>query len=74
MATPLRAIADMVYLNRAVTWRGDGTDYLLESLRIEEQDLRDLSFDRCAEITEAFRNQRVKAFLQGMRKEFSHDR
>lgn len=74
VATPLRAIADMVYLNRAVTWRGDGTDYLLESLRIEEQDLRDLSFDRCAEITEAFRSQRVKAFLQGMRKEFSHDR
>ena len=74
VATPLRAIADMVYLNRAVTWSGDGPDYLLESLRIEEQDLRDLSFDRCAEITEAFRSQRVKAFLQGMRKEFSHDR
>jgi hypothetical protein len=73
VATPLRAIADMVYLNRTVTWSGDGADYLLGSLRIEEQDLRGLSFERCAEITEAFRSQRVRTFLQGMRKEFSDD-
>jgi hypothetical protein len=73
VATPLRAIADMVYLNRTVTWREDGLDYLLESLRIEEQDLQDLQFDRCSEITEAFRNRRVKEFLKGMQKEFDHD-
>ena len=74
VATPLRAIADMVYLNGMVTWGGDGPDYLLESLRIEEQDLRELQFDGHSEIAEAFRSRRVKDFLQGMMKEFSHDR
>ena len=73
VATPLRAIADMVYINRTITWRKDGADYLLESLRIEEQDLRELVFDRCSDIMEAFRSRRVKEFLQGMKKEFSHD-
>ena len=74
VATPLRAIADMVYLNSTVSWQADGAAYLLESLRIDEEDLRELEFGRCNEITEAFRSRRVKAFLQGMRKEFSHDR
>jgi len=74
LATPLRAIADMVYINRAVTWSGDGADYLLESLRIEEQDLHELAFDRYPEISGAFRSLRVKEFLQGMKREFIHDR
>ena len=73
IATPLRAIADMVYLNRKVTWPSDGPDYLLESLRMEEQDLLDLDYDRCTEIMEAFRSRRVKEFLEGMLKEFGHD-
>lgn len=73
MATPLRAIADMVYLNRTVTWQEDGLAYLFESLRIEEQDLQELQFDRCGEIIESFRNRRVKEFLKGMQKEFDHD-
>jgi len=73
VATPLRAIADMVYLNREVTWKKDGAFYLLESLRIEELDLRDLEFGRCMEIVEAFRSRRVKEYLLGMQKEFSHD-
>lgn len=73
VATPLRAIADMVYLNRNVSWPSSGREYLLGSLRIEEMDLRELAFDRCDEIVAAFRSQRVKEFLEGMRKEFSHD-
>lgn len=73
VATPLRAIADMVYLNHTVTWRNDGLEYLFESLRIEEQDLQELQFDRCGKIIEAFRNRRVKEFLKGMQEEFEHD-
>jgi hypothetical protein len=72
-ATPLRAIADMVYLNRDVSWQRDGPRYLIESLRIDEGDLRELEFDRYAEIREAFRSRRVRDFLQGMKREFSHD-
>lgn len=73
VATPLRAIADMVYLHRDVSWQEDGPGYLLESLRIEEEDLRTLEFDRCTEIAEAFRSRRVKDYLKGMQKEFGHD-
>lgn len=72
VATPLRAIADMVYLDREITWQKNGAGYLLESLRIEEEDLQALAFDRFTEITEAFRSRRVKAFFQGMHKEFRH--
>lgn len=74
MATPLRAIADMVYLNCEITWQKDGLSYLFESLRMEEQDLLGLKFDRCDEIIRGFRNRRVKEFLKGMQKEFDYDR
>ncbi len=74
VATPLRAIADMVYLNRTLTWSEHGANYLLESLRIEEEDLLDISFGRCEEIMEAFRSRRVRIFLKEMRKEYNYDR
>lgn len=73
VATPLRAIADMLYLNRTVTWQNDGSNYLLESLRIEEEDLQKLSYERCEDIVTAFRNRRVKTFLQEMQREYSDD-
>lgn len=69
MATPLRAIADLVYLNRQISWREQGMSYLLESLRIEESDLQELTFDRCDEMVDSFRSLRVKAFIKGLRKE-----
>ncbi len=74
IATPLRAIADMLYLNRTVTWEEGGLNYLLESLRIEEEDLRELSFERCGEIMKAFRSRRVRTFLQEMQMEYDDDR
>jgi hypothetical protein len=70
VATPLRAIADMVYLNRTITWSKDGVRYLLESLRIEKQDLEEMDFGRFDEIIESFRSCRVKEYLTGMKKEF----
>jgi hypothetical protein len=69
VATPLRAIADMVYLNREIVWGKNGMRYLLESLRIEREELQALRFDRCDEIIAGFRSRRVKAFLNGLRKE-----
>ena len=39
LATPLRAIADLIYLRRAVSWERDGLSFLLESMRIEREDL-----------------------------------
>jgi len=71
VASPLRAIADMIYLNRTVTWKEDGPAYLLESLRMEEHDLRQIEFGRYEEIVDSFRGRRVKTYLQGMQKEFA---
>ena len=66
IASPLRAIADAVYLNKDVTWKRDGLGYLTDSLRIEEDDLPGLSFDSAEEILESFRSRRVRAFLEGL--------
>ncbi len=73
VATPLRAIADLLYLNRTITWQKDGPGFLLDSLRIEEEDLREISFDHCEEIVQAFRSRRVKYFLEQMQREYGHD-
>ena len=64
IATPLRAIADMVYLRREVSWRTDGIAFLTESLRIEEDDLARIPMDRAAEIVQAIRNARVREYIR----------
>ena len=48
------------------------TDYLIESLRIHEQDLSNLSLERWSEIHEAFRDARTRAFLEGLREVIAH--
>jgi hypothetical protein len=72
IATPLRAIADAVYLNRNVTWEHDGLHFLLESLRIEQDDLETLSFSNLEEISEGFGSVRVKRYLKGLKGALSH--
>lgn len=72
VASPLRAIADAVYLRRGVTWNRDGLGFLTESLRIEEDDLRSVSFDAMEEIVDSLTSRRVRAYLVGMRGAISH--
>jgi hypothetical protein len=67
IASPLRAIADAVYLNRDITWKGNGPGYLTESLRIEEDDLRSISFEALDEILDSIRSRRVRAYLEGLK-------
>jgi hypothetical protein len=67
IASPLRAIADAVYLNRDITWKGNGLGYLAESLRIEEDDLRSISFEALDEILDSIRSRRVRAYLEGLK-------
>ena len=69
VALPLRAIGDLVYLRRNVTWGRDGLGFLTESLRIEEQDLHELKLDAFREIRHAVRNRRTQDYLDGLRKE-----
>ena len=72
IASPLRAIADAVYLHREISWKRDGLSYCTESLRIEEDDLAQISFAHSEEICAAVRNRRTRAFLEGLEKAMNH--
>ncbi len=72
IASPLRAIADAVYLNKAITWKRDELCYLTDSLRIEEEDLGRLSFEGLDEILASLRSRRVRAYLEGLKGAVSH--
>jgi hypothetical protein len=72
IASPLRAIADAVYLNKAVSWNRDGLGYLTDSLRIEEDDLRTLSFEAMDEILKSIRNRRVQEYLKRLKGWVNH--
>jgi hypothetical protein len=67
VATPLRAIADMVYLDARLRWETDGLAWLSESLRIEPDDCAGLSFERYDEIHDAFRDGRTRDYLAGLK-------
>lgn len=69
IATPLRAIADLVYLRREVTWKRDGLSFLTESMRIEIEDLRNLSFKGIDELCKSLRNKRTKNYISQLYKE-----
>lgn len=71
IATPLRAIADMVYKNKNVTWKHDGIAYLTESLRIDEDDLKKIITNDFADIFESFTSKRVKTYLKKLKKELA---
>lgn len=70
VATPLRAIADLVYL-RKISWRQDGLGFLLESMRIEEDDLYNLDIGRMDEILLSLRSYRVREYIKKMVKEIT---
>jgi len=69
VALPLRAIADLVYLRKNVTWKRDGLRFLTDSLRIDDQDVRDLKVGAFREIYQAIRSRRTQDYLDGMRVE-----
>lgn len=69
IATPLRAIADIVYLKNKVVWEKDGLKFLTDSMRIELDDLTKISMENFKEIYEGFRNKRTRDYLAKMKKE-----
>ena len=72
VASPLRAIADVVYLRKDITWTRDGIGFLTESLRIEEDDLPSIRFDALDEILDSIRSRRVRAYLKGLKGATNH--
>lgn len=71
VATPLRAIADLVYLRKKILWDSDGLRFLTHSMRIEESDLHQLNFKDFSEIYESIRNKRTQAYIAGLYKELT---
>jgi predicted transcriptional regulator of viral defense system len=69
LATPVRAIADLVYLRKEVDWRRDGIRFLTESMRVEEEDLRAMSVAPFEEVCTSIRDRRTRAYLVGLREE-----
>ena len=68
VATPFRAIADLVYLRKDVEWSLDGMSYLTDSMRIEPHDLFAISLNNANEVIENIRNKRTRHFMNQLRK------
>ena len=71
VASPLRAIADLVCARRRIAWRTHGIAFLTDSMRIDREELHSLSLDDFDEICTSFRNPRVRAYLTGLREELT---
>ncbi|MFH2002048.1 MAG: hypothetical protein ABIK28_20410 [Planctomycetota bacterium] len=69
VATPLRAIADLLYLRKEVHWEPNGLSFLTQSMRIEEDDLRGISMDDFEEVIENMKSRRVRDYLDRFRRE-----
>jgi predicted transcriptional regulator of viral defense system len=66
LATPLKALADLVYAQRR-DWHSAAP--VQDSLRVEEESLAGLTGELFDEVTSAFRPGRVSRFLAGLRKD-----
>lgn len=66
LATPLKALADLIYAQR-LDWRSAAP--VLESLRVEEESLAELTRDEFDEVMAAYDSGRVNRFLTGLRKD-----
>jgi len=69
VATPPRALADLIYLRKDVCWESDGLAFLTESMRIEEEDLGEITTEEFEEVLAGMRNKRVRTYLTELRKE-----
>jgi hypothetical protein len=69
VATPLRAIADLVYLRKKVRWERDGLAFLTESMRIERDDLAKASFEDLDVICASLHDRRTVEYLRGLDEE-----
>ncbi|MFC2172899.1 hypothetical protein ACFLU6_09755 [Acidobacteriota bacterium] len=69
LASPLRALADLIYLRKSVQWERDRLEFLTESMRIEGDDLKEISMRDFDEIIESSRNRRTREYLKGLWKE-----
>ena len=72
IASPLRAIADLIYLRKEISWSRDGRRFLTDSMRIDEEELLGLPVDDFSDIHGSIRNRRTQHYLRGLVKEIRH--
>jgi len=72
VASPWRAIADLVYSRREINAKKNGLDFLTGSLRMEPEDLAGLDQRELPGIIRGFRSRRVKTCLKRLQKELAH--
>jgi predicted transcriptional regulator of viral defense system len=69
VATPLRAVADLVYTRKDVSWEKDGLAFLTDSMRMEREDLEKMAWEGLNEVCESLRSRRTTDYLQGLFRE-----
>ncbi len=69
VASPFRAIADLIYLRKDVEWTSDGIKFLTDSMRIDSDDLFAISLSTADEVIASIRNKRTCNFMSQLQKE-----
>lgn len=69
VAKPLRAITDLIYLRKEISWETDGFGFLTDSLRMENEDISQIDFSHFNEILKGLRDKRTLYYLKSMKKE-----
>ena len=69
IAKPLRAIADLIYSRKEISWEVHGLGFLTESMRIEEEELFQLDFSCYTEMMDGLHDRRTVHYLEEMKKE-----
>ena len=69
VATPLRAVADLVYTRKDVNWEKDGLAFLTDSMRMEREDLEKMAWEGLNEVCESLRSRRTTDYLQELLRE-----
>jgi predicted transcriptional regulator of viral defense system len=68
VATPIKAIADLVYLHKEVDWTTHGIAFLTESMRMEPDDLLAMSLATADEVINSIKNKRTQDYIRQLSK------
>ncbi len=68
VATPFKAIADLIYGRKEVNWKKDGMAFLTESMRMEPDEVCSISVSSADEIIDSIRNVRTRQFMRQLKK------
>ncbi len=69
VAKPLRAITDLIYLRKEISWETDELNFLTDSLRMENEDISQIDFSQYSEILNGLHDKRTLFYLKSMKKE-----